>query len=246
MHKHLRMIAISEHLRNHGYTSPSDDHTRIPHIWKKLKSLYNLEALDERVCCSSFFTSVSSLNISLKENFLDGQRPEDGDSKNEPFCPFTLPEEEFGEMMFAKRFKPEGSSSPMLLPNNSSVSGGAGIRRQSAVDDTDGEPSSDSLIGNSIDLEEEPRSSPTPLRGRGSTRGARGTRRSRLHEVSIPGVTRRGNKGLEEDAVEANQKEHVENEDSVEEDSDAGKPNPRTATKPTSVTAKKRRSVRRR
>lgn len=50
MHKHFRMIAISEHLRNHGYTSPSDDHTRIPHIWAKLKTLYNLEALDERVC----------------------------------------------------------------------------------------------------------------------------------------------------------------------------------------------------
>jgi MRG-binding protein len=55
MHKHFRMIAISEHLRNHGYTSPRDDHTRIPHIWEKLKSLYNLEALDERVCCLSFF-----------------------------------------------------------------------------------------------------------------------------------------------------------------------------------------------
>lgn len=49
MHKHFRMIAISENLRNHGYTSPQDDHTRIPGIWKKLDNLYNLEALDERV-----------------------------------------------------------------------------------------------------------------------------------------------------------------------------------------------------
>ena len=50
MHKYFRMIAISENLRNHGYTSSRDDHTRIPGIWEKLRSLYNLEALDERVC----------------------------------------------------------------------------------------------------------------------------------------------------------------------------------------------------
>ena len=49
MHKHFRMIAISENLRNHGYTAAKDDHTRIPGIWEKLNGLYNLEALDERV-----------------------------------------------------------------------------------------------------------------------------------------------------------------------------------------------------
>lgn len=49
MHKHFRMIAISQHLRNHGYTSAKDDHTRIPGIWEKLGKYYNLDALDERV-----------------------------------------------------------------------------------------------------------------------------------------------------------------------------------------------------
>ena len=49
MLKHFRMIAISQHLRNHGYTSQRDDHTRIPYIWEKLRHLYNLDALDERV-----------------------------------------------------------------------------------------------------------------------------------------------------------------------------------------------------
>lgn len=186
-------------------------------------------------------------SIARQENFLDNQRPEDGDSKDEPFCPFTLPEEEFGEMMFAKRFKPEGSSSPMLLPNSSSAIGGTGGRRPSFVDDTDGKPCSDNWIGLSIDLQEEPRSSPAPLRGRGSTRGTRGPRRSHLQEVSIPGATRRGQKSTKEDAVEANQKEHAENDDSVEEESDAGKPNSRTPiNKTASASAKKRRSVRRR
>ena len=49
MHKHFRMVALSQHLRNNGYTSPADDHTRIPGVWEKLRSLYNLESLDERV-----------------------------------------------------------------------------------------------------------------------------------------------------------------------------------------------------
>lgn len=198
--------------------------------------------------CHSYLTFlVVAKCLAIQENFLDDQRPEDTDSKDEPFCPFTLPEEEFGEMMFAKRFKPEGSSSPMLLPNNSSVVGGAGTRRQSVVDDTDGEPSSTSRIGILVDLPEEPRSSPAPLRGRGSTRGARGPRRSHLQEVSIPGATKKANKTTRGDAVEADQKELAENDDSVEEDSDAGKANPRPASnKSPPATAKKRRSVRRR
>ena len=47
------MIAISESLKTHGYNgyeSPNLAHTRIPGIWNKLGSLYNLEALDIRVC----------------------------------------------------------------------------------------------------------------------------------------------------------------------------------------------------
>ena len=49
MHKHFRMISLAQHLRNHGYNAENDVHTRIPGVWKKLRSLYNLKALDERV-----------------------------------------------------------------------------------------------------------------------------------------------------------------------------------------------------
>ena len=46
------MIAISENLKTHGYNgyeSPNFAHIRIPGIWDKLESLYNLEALNIRV-----------------------------------------------------------------------------------------------------------------------------------------------------------------------------------------------------
>ncbi|KAH0534032.1 hypothetical protein FGG08_007367 [Glutinoglossum americanum] len=49
MHKHFRMIAIAQQLRHHGVTGPDDRHTRIPGIWQKLRTLYNLEAIDARV-----------------------------------------------------------------------------------------------------------------------------------------------------------------------------------------------------
>lgn len=49
MHKHFRMVAISEFMKSQGYAPSHAEHTRIPGIWKKLGSLYNLPALDERV-----------------------------------------------------------------------------------------------------------------------------------------------------------------------------------------------------
>jgi len=55
IHKHFHMLCISSFLRSHGHCVASDksqsqvvQHTRIPSIWTKLSSLYDLEALDER------------------------------------------------------------------------------------------------------------------------------------------------------------------------------------------------------
>lgn len=49
MHKHFRMLAISDYMKSQGYAPANEQHTRIPGIWKKLNSLYNLEGLGERV-----------------------------------------------------------------------------------------------------------------------------------------------------------------------------------------------------
>lgn len=46
MHKHFRMLAIEQMMRNHGV---SDSHTNIEGIWRKLGALYRLEGIDERV-----------------------------------------------------------------------------------------------------------------------------------------------------------------------------------------------------
>lgn len=43
------MLAIHDYMKSQGYAPPTEEHTRIPGIWKKLMTLYNLEGLDERV-----------------------------------------------------------------------------------------------------------------------------------------------------------------------------------------------------
>lgn len=65
----------------------------------------------------------------------------DGDPAEQPFSPFSLPEDDYWDMMFAKRLAPEGTSSPPLLSHQlSGVSfeSGRAARRYSTVDDTDG------------------------------------------------------------------------------------------------------------
>ncbi|KAH8585574.1 chromatin modification-related protein EAF7-domain-containing protein [Bisporella sp. PMI_857] len=48
MHKHFRMIALSEYLRNHGYDPRLEPHTNVDGIWKKLGTMYNMSIIDER------------------------------------------------------------------------------------------------------------------------------------------------------------------------------------------------------
>ena len=48
MHKHFRMISLSEHLRNHGHDPLVAPHTSVEGIWKKLGTLYNMSVIDDR------------------------------------------------------------------------------------------------------------------------------------------------------------------------------------------------------
>ena len=131
------MIAISQHLRNNGYTTPGDEHTRIPGIWKKLQSSYNLEALDDRV---SIHGSLGVWNfgpymlMKIQENSFGDDGLDDNDPAKEPFSQFRLPQAEFGEGMFNRRLAPDGSASPSWLQQQSDQ-GVSGNRRISAVAD---------------------------------------------------------------------------------------------------------------
>ncbi|KAH8804729.1 chromatin modification-related protein EAF7-domain-containing protein [Xylogone sp. PMI_703] len=124
MHKHFRMIAISEYLRNHGYNPEIHEHTRIPGIWEKVGTLYNLPIIDER------------------ENSFDYE-----DDVEQKFLEFKLPEADFEDLMWnrGKARASEARSSPPQLNRSPSPQTGrkrkkadtATKPRASTVDDTD-------------------------------------------------------------------------------------------------------------
>jgi MRG-binding protein len=93
------MIALSEHLRNHGYDPRVDKHTRIPGIWQKLKTLYNLDIIDDR------------------ENSFEYE-----EDAAERFLEFNLPEEDYEDDMWmrGKRRPSEAPSSPSRLSRSPS------------------------------------------------------------------------------------------------------------------------------
>ncbi|MCJ1294567.1 hypothetical protein MMC34_006125 [Xylographa carneopallida] len=200
MHKHFRMLSLSQHLSSHGHNSRQETHTNIPGIWKKLESLYNLKILDERE--DSFGESIS----------------EDNDLKREPFVPFDLPDSDFENLMFERRLASPASSSPSALTHQLSGETRSVRRRPSVIDDSEGKDAVNSVmikaVTNSV---AEPRSSPASTRGMKSTRGRRGGRRSLLQSAPRG---RRASKASAEASVEGEAQEDDEEEDDDDDNDD--------------------------
>ena len=97
------MISIHNDMRSHGFATEDAPHTRIPGIWKKLNQLYEIDALDERENQYAFSEDPDPLDRDDAGNMPD----------------FELPEDEFGDLMWQKRFHREESaaaSSPAEIP----------------------------------------------------------------------------------------------------------------------------------
>jgi MRG-binding protein len=142
------MIALSEHLRNHGYDPTAEKHTRIPGIWQKLRTLYNLDILDDR------------------ENSFDY---EDEDDK---FLEFQLPAE-YEEKMFmkGKRSPSEPPSSPSELDPSPSPQGTRKRKRRDTV-------TQKTTRASTMEGTDEPGTSPIHSSPPKTTRAGRSTNRS--------------------------------------------------------------------
>ncbi|KAI1172722.1 chromatin modification-related protein EAF7-domain-containing protein [Nemania sp. FL0916] len=92
MHKHFRMIAISEHLRNHGFDPDVETHTRIPAIWAKLRQFFDMDMIDER---DNSFDGLGP------HGFYDGTSG-DSVSAEDIYKDFMLPPAEFHDPMWAR------------------------------------------------------------------------------------------------------------------------------------------------
>lgn len=75
----------------------------------------------------------------LQEDALITEGSDDADPSKEPYCPFELPEDEYGDLMFERRLAVEASLSP-------TTSGPPESRRGSTVADTDGQFKSRHLL----------------------------------------------------------------------------------------------------
>ena len=90
-------------MHSHGFVTDETPHTRVNGIWRKLHQLYDLQALDERENAHAFGNDPDPLDPDEASKIPD----------------FDLPEEEFGSLMWRKRFHSpdlEASSSPPLMP----------------------------------------------------------------------------------------------------------------------------------
>ena len=106
LHKHFRIISIHTSMTSHGFATEKAPHTRIPGIWKKLHTLYDLDVLDAR-----------------ENDFLFADEPDPLDPAEADAIPeFALPEDDFGELMWRARFRDdddtadEVASSPPVVP----------------------------------------------------------------------------------------------------------------------------------
>ncbi|KAG5513951.1 hypothetical protein PMAC_000573 [Pneumocystis sp. 'macacae'] len=98
IHKHFRIISIMQEMNSFMIRSTD--------IWEKLRTLYNLELLDEIVRCSEHFRSGKS-NLG-EENLV----------QESYFTEFLLPWEEYGEIMEEhRRASNSTSTSPPHLPH---------------------------------------------------------------------------------------------------------------------------------
>ena len=99
LHKHFRMVAVRDYMFNAGVINPDDEHTSASGVWKKLKTLYDLDKLDER-----------EDSVMIDEN-----------EATQYWREFELPRADFEALMWDRRLAPEGTSSPEMSRRESTV-----------------------------------------------------------------------------------------------------------------------------
>ncbi|RYP72224.1 hypothetical protein DL771_004354 [Monosporascus sp. 5C6A] len=205
MHKHFRMLAISEHLRNHGFDPDIETHTRIPRIWEKLRTQYHLDIIDER----------------------DNMYRHEGDGLpfEEIYKDFELPADEFYDNMFARRLarSSDPPSSPAEWDGDAPP---AARKRKRAGGDASSVASSNaakarraSTVGDT-DQETPVPSSPVPR----SARGARSQKRAAAKAKAESAEPEESEEEEDEDGEEED--DDGEEEDEEEEESEAEETGP--------------------
>ena len=127
IHKHFHLMALHQYLLDGGYIQPRNEHTKPPGIWRKLETLYNLEALDEREDARQLDKIDIPVDFRATDADGDEEMESSGDDDADVYSnaankidneDFELPDSSFGQEKWERRLeggKPRRGSSPMLL-----------------------------------------------------------------------------------------------------------------------------------
>lgn len=214
MHKHFRMIALASFMRNHGYDPEVDEHTRIPAIWEKLETLYNLEAIDERENYENDEDKHLDFDLPKEyeiEQFMRGRRGSSSPASEAPTSPAQY----------------DRSPSP---PKKRSRRETGARKRGSTVDDTD-EPRTS------------PPASPvskTTRRGRAATRSSGRTRAESSSRAPSKDTAMEDDEVEESEEAEDEEEDDEDDVESVAASEKQSRGRPRASTASTRKSKRKR------
>ena len=202
-----------------GHIHPKNEHTKPAGIWRKLQTLYSLEALDEREDARQLDRVRIPLRFRGEQSESedeDSDGSEDADAYSEAANKignedFDLPGQEFAELKWANRLateKPRKNESPPLLPELN-MAGEPPVRFTPSFSI---EPS-DTATPKS--RRGRPRAGTALAKGTPSIGTATSTRRSTRHAESAAD---------EEEKEENEEEEDGDNEESEEDESEASTP----------------------
>ncbi|KAI0888677.1 CT20-domain-containing protein [Annulohypoxylon maeteangense] len=216
IHKHFRMISISEHLRNHGFDPDVETHTRIPCIWDKLRLFYNMEAIDERD--NSF-------------DYVKGEGEGQDEEPEQKYNYFDLPAHDFHDLIWERAAaKPGEESAPsdadIDVPSKPAPSTGKKRKRGGTRGTADSTADAASVAGSTTTktrastVEDTDQETPLPSSPAARTRGAQKQKRAAARakaESAEPDVEEEVEE--EEEVVEEeDNEEEVEEEESEKEE----------------------------
>ncbi|KAK5175157.1 uncharacterized protein LTR77_000294 [Saxophila tyrrhenica] len=212
IHKHFHLLSLHQFLLDGGYIHPKSEHTKPAGIWRKLETLYNLEALDEREDARQLDKVEIPAAFRIKRTDSDEEMSSSADNDADAYSDaankidnddFELPDAEFGQEKWERRLeggKQRKGSSPMVLPELNKAS----------------EPPVRFTPSFSI----EPSEAATPAsrtgRPRAGTAGAKG--RAAAAAASAASGTRRSTRHAE--SVAGDEEQDDEQEDEPDEDED--------------------------
>lgn len=234
------MLQIRQYLLENRYIHPKAAHTSIPGLWRKLNTLYDLEALDEREDARQ----LSDASESASNSASDSDAGEDdvyslADNKIHK-APFALPsdDEMIEDLAWKRRFPSEkerrdGSESPAVLPEvNMDREAPVGFLRRLRDDVPGEEPSGPEP--EEEEKEKRPRGRPkgSTKAGKQATTAAGERRRSTRQAVEAEDDEDDDDEEEDEsDEVDEDEEDEEESSEEEEDGSEETTPAPRSSTR---------------